>query len=229
MQIKFFAAAAVVSLLVAGNAGAVVGAAVGAGTDVGDVGNILDFTDSDTFSGRVPTSRQPITGTFAGTGFSITASGRLNFTERAVGDTCPRTILDCDQDGVGVGDDEITGRGVNRQEWIAITFDRPVAIDQIILLDLFIGNRGTERAVINGTSYGAVERLGGGNSGALFIDFDQTVGQLVFAATRFPGDNGNNDYAIGGITAPVPLPASVLMLLGALGGLSYIGRRRGAG
>ena len=128
----------------------------------------------------------------------------------------------------GIGDDEITGRGANNQEWIAITFDKAVSIGQIVLLDLFTGSRGTEQATVNGVSYNAVEKSGGGSSGTLVIEFDQTVEQLVFSARKFAGDDGDNDYALGGITAAVPLPASVLMLFGALGGLGFIGRRRGA-
>lgn len=218
MMMKIVAAAVAASLLFVGNAAAVV--------SVGDVGDSLDFTDNDIFTGIVATTQQPIIGTFGGAGFSITASGGMNFGESSVGTTCPVAILDCGQDGVGVGDDEITGSGAINQESITITFDRAVSVGQIVLLDLFIGSRGTERATINGMTFRAVETLGGGRSGTLVIDFNQRVSQLVFSAAHFAGDDGGNDYAIGGVTAAIPLPATILMLFAALAGFGLVGRRR---
>lgn len=41
-----------------------------------------------------------------------------------------------------------------------------------------------------------------------------------------PGGRGDIDFSIK--VEPIPLPASVLMLVGALGGLAFIGRRRSA-
>jgi hypothetical protein len=39
---------------------------------------------------------------------------------------------------------------------------------------------------------------------------------------------GNIDFSVVGSTQVIPLPASVLMLVGALGGLAFIGRKRSA-
>jgi hypothetical protein len=222
MKMTIAAAAAAAALMFAGSAGA------GAVVSVGDVGDVLDFTDNGRFSGLVSTAQQPITGTFGGAGFSITSSGKLNFSETAVGTTCPVAILDCEHDGVGVSDDEITGGSGSGQESITITFGRAVTVGQIILLDLFIGNRGAEQAIINGLTFTAVETLGGGRSGTRIIDFNRTVSQLVFSAAKFAGDDGTNDYAIGGVTAVVPLPPTILLLFAALAGIGIAGRRRSA-
>jgi hypothetical protein len=202
-----------------------------AATNVGAInGNLLDFTDNSVFSGQYTGSNPKIEGTFAGTTFGITASGTINFTELGVvGNTCPSGVLACDQDGLGIDNDEITGLAVG--EKLVIDFGSAIPITQIYLLDLFQGiendDSTREEARINGVTYYAEALKGGGNSGLKVINFlvPLVTNKLTFTARQFAADDNTNDYAIAAIST-VPLPASALLLLGALGGLGVVGRRR---
>lgn len=205
-----------------------------AAVDVGAInGNILDFTDNSVFSGQYGGANPKITGTFAGgTSFDISSSGTINFTEvGVVGNTCPSSVLACDQDGLGVQDDEITGLAVG--ETVTINFGASIPITQIYLLDLFQGIENDpstrEEALINGVTYFAEALKGGGNSGLRVINFvaPLVTNQLTFAARQFAGDDTTNDYAIAAVST-IPLPASALLLLGGLGGLGVVGGRRRA-
>jgi hypothetical protein len=218
MRVKLATVTTAAFLLFAGQAAAA--------TYVGNVGNLMDFTDSGFFSGTVSTGQQPITGIFGGSGFQITASGALNFSETDISGACP-SVLACNQDGVGVLDDEITLLKA-KSEQITIDFlGVSKFIDKIYLFDLFWKNDANfEVAQINGMQYAATAALG--TSGLRIIDFNKSVTKLTFTAPAIANngyDNGDNDYAIAAIST-VPLPASALLLLGALGGLGAVGRRR---
>jgi len=81
---------------------------------------------------------------FGDLSFDVTATGgrlRLNTQERNNG-TC-LGILNCGIDGLGVGNDEISGKKKNQQE-LRIDFGRSVWINEIYFLDLFEG-RGTAK------------------------------------------------------------------------------------
>lgn len=215
MRVKLATVTTAAFLLYAGHAAAA--------TYVGNVGNLMDFTDNGVFSGTVSTGQQPITGIFGGSGFKITASGTLNFSEANISGGCP-SVLACDQDGVGVLDDEITLLKANSEKITIDFLGVTKFIDKIYLFDLFWKDSANfEVAQINGMQFAATAALG--TSGLRIINFNQNVTKLTFTAPAIANnnyDNGNNDYAIAAIST-VPLPASVLMLLSAFGGLGAIG------
>ncbi|MEL6913684.1 MAG: hypothetical protein AAFP13_04220 [Pseudomonadota bacterium] len=81
----------------------------------------------------------------------------------------------------------------------------------------------------------------GNQLGQIVMTGENELGRATFLSERivrgdsifidFNGETGSPDYASGGVDnltfAAVPLPASVLLLFGALGGLFALGRRRG--
>ena len=84
----------------------------------------------------------PLFGTLA---FDVTATGgklRHNKQERRNGDCLG--ILDCGIDGLGVGNDEITGKKKNAQS-IQVDFGRSVWINELYFLDLFGGKDDDDR------------------------------------------------------------------------------------
>lgn len=74
--------------------------------------------------------------------------------------------------------------------------------------------------------------LANGNALAILIDFGQAVSTAQITLGNYSRSGGNtyklNDgFSIDGIqVAPVPLPASMLLLGAAIGGLGWIGRRK---
>ena len=90
---------------------------------------------------------------FGDLGFDITATGgrlTLNTNERNNGSCLG--LLDCGIDGLGVGNDEISGKKKKQQE-LRIDFGRSVWINEIYFLDLFEGrgsaNRPGESATVD--------------------------------------------------------------------------------
>lgn len=225
MHMKLVALATAALLLHGSHAAAVA-------VNVGNIGNLMDFTDNTVFNVNVGKNNQPITGVFGGSDFAISASGKLNFAEKTISGACPAALA-CGQDGVGVNDDEITHLK-SGSEWIVIDFlGMSKFIEKIYLLDLFRkDNTNFEVADINGVQYAATAAKG--TAGFAIIDFNKSVTKLIFTAPGLMNnkyDNGNNDYAVAAIStavSSVPVPASVLMLLSAVGGLGFMGRWRKA-
>ncbi len=171
----------------------------------------------------------------------------------------------CDIDGIGIGDDEITGTN-KRHESVSISFDRSVWIDELFFLDIFKGRNSSksgERATVDlfdsndvltstltlgffnsddldatGATFGAGEDISTGSGGFLafqtqdgsFADRVIQAQKLVFTALKISGDNGNNDYAVAGLSVadvtPVPVPAALPLMLAGLAGFGLLARRK---
>jgi hypothetical protein len=213
-------------------AGALASAALFAGATTADA-YVIDFTDAGTgSSGSI----------FHGTvSWTMTASGILNNSQSFDGNSAPSgTGLSFQTDGYGVGahDDEITNYANNKMEWIKVTFSAPVLVNAIAFLDLFQSKDGSSQevgqAAINGgfpiISLYANDIAGTGASGFVGASFAAISVTEIFFTVLSSNDNyGFADGALAGIgLAPVPVPAAGLLLLGGLGGLAAVRRRRKA-
>ncbi|MGB3313959.1 MAG: VPLPA-CTERM sorting domain-containing protein [Albidovulum sp.] len=171
--------------------------------------------------------------------WDMTASGVLNNSQSFDGNVAPTgTGLSFETDGYGVGahDDEITNYANNKMEWIKVTFSAPVLVNAIAFLDLFQApdrsSMEVGQASINGgspiISLYATDIAGTGAPGFVGASFAAISVTEIFFTVLSSNDNyGFADGALAGIgLAPVPVPAAGLMLLGGLGGLAALRRRR---
>lgn len=193
---------------------------------------LIDFTNSG-----VATVNPANVATGAGIGGGITwtltsTGGNLNDSE--AGPDC--SGIDCgplalDNDGFGITDDEASAP----RQFFTLTFSDTVTLTSLHFLDLFISrDEQTRESVV----------LGGDISGTVFADTifrtDDLVGynvaSVLATGTTFTFTPGNDNDAIGAAdfafaafeVAPIPLPAGVLLLGGALAGLGAYGRRKTA-
>ncbi|MGI1671894.1 MAG: VPLPA-CTERM sorting domain-containing protein [Neptuniibacter sp.] len=203
---------------------------------------LLDFTDLDVLDALSK----------SGSGTSTTYSGLIDnvaFTLSATGGTlkkhndskydgssyigCQATggPLKCDKDGLGVDNDEITGYSDQAaKEKIIISFAKPVSISDFYFLDLYKGSQQeTAKVTINGLTYGlnASATSGDGGFGGLSLLTPLITDQIVFAAPFKIGDDGNNDFAVAGLSlTPVPLPAAAWLFVSGLAGVAWLRRRK---
>lgn len=215
-------------------AGAVTGAVLSLGAVAANAYTI-DFTDSGTGT----------TGTLFGgsVNWTMTASGILNNSQAFDGISTPATSasgLSFQTDGYGVGraDDEITTFPNGRQEWIRVAFSTPVLVNALYFLDLFIAPNGSSQEIAVATMNGgfpvvninAVDVFNRANGGFASTTFAPILASEIFFTVLSSNDSvGFADGALAGIgIAPVPVPAAGLLLLGGLGGLAALKRRRKA-
>ena len=211
-------------------AGALASLALFAGASAADA-YVIDFTDAGT-----GTSGSIFNNTVS---WTMTASGVLNNSQSYDGSSTPSgTGLSFQTDGYGVGarDDEITTYANNKMEWIKVTFSAPVLVDAIMFLDLFQTPDGSSREVGQATFNGgssiislvATDIAGTGAPGFVGASFAAvSVTEILFTVLSSNDQYGFADGALAGIgLAPVPVPAAGLMLLGGLGGLAALRRRR---
>ncbi|MEP2473676.1 MULTISPECIES: VPLPA-CTERM sorting domain-containing protein [Rhodobacterales] len=205
--------------------------ALGAGT-VGASAALLDFTSTASYDVQ---SDALASGTINGIGWTLTPSGGdLTFTTPG-----PGSIGDLvgDNDGIGVDDDEIT---LSPAESVTLTFDKAIRVTGLYFLDLFISSDGavTESAVVSSNGSAILELFATENEPGFGLgDFTELAGDFVsFTGTSFTFTVGNDndnvgkaDFALAGIEiAPIPLPAGILLLGTALGGLGIARRRKKA-
>ncbi len=180
----------------------------------------LDFTEA-AFIGT--------NGSVAGTTYSITSNGALNWFESQDGSTC--VGLACVRDGLGVGDDEITIGG----EYVRIDFGQMVRVTGFAFLDLFSSFNGNnrERAVV---TYGSgsmffdslLSETPSGDSGFLAAyGLDIVTDYLIFTAGGTNDNFGQDDYALAAVNvSAVPLPPALIMFGAAMGGIGFLARKR---
>ncbi len=209
--------------------GAVLGAAIFGGAAAANAA-VIDFTSASTgASGSVG----------GGVTWTMTSSSYLNNAQLFDGNAVPTgTGLSFERDGygVGVGDDEITST-LGSQEWIDVTFSEAVQINAFYFLDLFKSRDGSSievgQATVDGTqvfSLAATDVAGSGAAGFVAATFAPIWATVVRFTVLTSNDGlGLADGALAGIgLAAVPVPAAGMMLLGGLGGLAALRRRRKA-
>jgi hypothetical protein len=171
--------------------------------------------------------------------WKMTASGPLNNSQAFDGNTKPvGSGLSFQSDGYGVGlmDDEIT-TSPKAQEWIKVVFSAPVLVDAIYFLDLFVAKDLSSlevgQATIDGGSPVSIfatdiaGKKGPGFAAAIFAPIYASVIQFTVLSSN--DQYGFADGALAGIgIAPVPVPAAGLLMLGGLGGLVAMRRRKKA-
>jgi len=197
-------------------------AALTMGTALGANAALIDFT--------APSAGAIAGNVINGAGWTLEGfGGQLNYANNAPG--AAASPLAGNNDGLGIADDEATS---GQSQFYTITFDRAVTITGLYFLDLFIdpNNGVAEQAVVTGDAAGAFDALVDTSSDA--FGFAEYTG-LALAGTTFTftpantNDNlGDPDFALAGITfetAPIPLPAGVVLLGGALAGLGFARRK----
>lgn len=192
---------------------------------------VIDFTDSSIYTSQ---SGSSATGSVGGIGFTISASGgALTFTPG------PGAVngLVGDYDGIGIGDDEI-GAG----EYLTIIFDKPIKLTSASFLDLFTsfkGNGDAEHAVLYDgvppapgnfvATFQATETYVFGGFGFGSFAVSAMGDTFTFDIGEGNDDEGVGDFALAALSvqlAAIPLPASALLLGGAIGGFGLVAARR---
>ncbi len=175
--------------------------------------------------------------------WDMTASGVLNNSQAFDGKATAATnasglAFDTDGYGVGAKDDEITTFPNGKQEWIRVSFSAPVLVDALYFLDLFVAKDGSSREVAMGSINGgfpivsiyATDVIGNKRAGFASATFAPILVSDIFFTIMSTNDSvGFADGALAGIgLAPVPVPAAGLLLLGGLGGIAALRRKRKA-
>jgi hypothetical protein len=147
------------------------------------------------------------------------------------------TLLECNNDGIGVGDDEVT----YHSERVLVTFSELVNITAIHLFDLFgwnddgVGNLPeTANVQFNRPSYSSTTWVLTGSDapstpGAITTGYATRSGLItgVKSIEFFAGLPRNSDFAIAGIEfVSVPEPGTLARLGAGLAAAGFFGRRR---
>lgn len=174
-----------------------------------------------------------LTGSVGSIDWTLTSSrGEIRAPEAC---TSPVPELACVNDGLGISGSEISG---NSKDYIQIVFSRNVALVATWFLDLFIARDGSNAEIAyvsKGTPSGVpdvtvvADKVYPGGNGYRKAEGFRLIGTTFsFFVDPDGNDNlGRPDAALAAVEiAPVPLPAAGMLMLGALGGLAVLNRRR---
>lgn len=191
------------------------------GSAIAAQAGLIDFTDPSTYT----ISGNTGSGSVGDFNYTIESIGG-NLTRRADGPGATGPLVG-DTDGLGIRDDEISFPA----ESLTITFDRMVQINRILTLDLFLDRQPDEvdeGFTVNGGSPFLAQANASEGDTVGFGDFGglSLIGtSFTFEAIATNDNRGAPDFALAGLNvAPVPLPAGVLLLGGALAGLGFARR-----
>jgi hypothetical protein len=113
-------------------------------------------------------------------------------------------------DGLGIGDDEITQGGSER---LRVAFAAPVTLNTIKITDLFLkegptGQPEVGKYSLNGGAFTAFPSVGGSNGALTLNIFTPGITSIVFKSSN----DHWSDYSVKGLTYSVPEPSSLLLL-----------------
>ena len=182
---------------------------------------LIDFTDNTTgFSGSI--------GLIS---WTLTGSSAPNTNEG--GPSSSIGVLLGDNDGVGIGDDEITYGG----EYLTLNFSEQVTLTAAYYLDLFIAPEIQDFEVANitiGSAPGAADASA--NADDVFqngwgyrelTNLGLFGSSFTFWAGGGNDNRGSADFALAAVDiSPVPLPAGLVLLGTALAGFGALRRKR---
>jgi hypothetical protein len=216
---------------------------------VGNAATLVDFTNSaDWTSGQ--TSRDYGNGvnvTVTATGGALTVTNPYDGGTAAGSCAGPGKVLACNQDGLGIIDDEVTGVSgtANLNESLLLTFQTPVDIGNLYFLDVFKAPASTGVTALNGVSAGesVLFDVNGVFAGELFAQaayaslggyLSATVSLLNVSTIRFYAglgkDDGSADFALAALSlTPVPVPAALPLFATGIAAVAYAGRRKRKG
>lgn len=219
--------------------------------------SVWTIVDGTTDTDGTPASAV-LEATFGGVTVTLTSTGgNLNNLED-VADSglglCDGT-LDCDFDGFGVGTGA-PGDEVGPNQTIKVTFSESVTVTDIYVLDMFfaegeVSQEGATADFTNGNIFdlGADETFSTAGNGDASFDLsdgsqytvdtgsagDQLTTMIVFSNLDGNDGNGVGDFALAGIEFtvdedpnPIPVPATLPLLLSGIAGLALYRRRRAA-
>ncbi len=186
---------------------------------------VIDFTSAET----------GLSGTADGVTWTVTAStGVANNTQAFDGASMPASSLGLafEQDGLGIVDDE-----VGLTETLTLMFSEPVRFVSYAVLDLFANVRDVATGevamlTVDGTDYDLSFVAGAiGGYAELLLPVDVIASVISFTVRNSNDNLGVADAAFAAVSfetlpAPVPVPASALMLIAGLGGIAALRRKR---
>jgi len=196
---------------------------------------LIDFTDTN-FIGGLTSVSNGFEGNIDGIVFTLTSTdGTVNFKENYAGNSTGCSILECDKDGAGINNDEISG-GVNVTQTMTLLFDTEVAISSFYFLDLYkrpdydTSNRAEQATItIDDVLFETVLATGlSGDGGFASLENVLAIGtKFEFTAAIDPlfWDDRDNDYALAGVeVSAVPLPAAVWLFGSVIAGFAGFSR-----
>lgn len=220
----------------------------------GQAASLADFTvDNSTLSGMFD-GNAIVGSVLDGVDYTLTwnpSSANIN-RDDVTGNTCvPASPLACKRDGLGIGDDEISGGLGENAESITIEFTEDVRLDTLYFLDLFDGSGSNQEVayiLYDGSwqgrdlSYAEAREPHTGmgsssNSGYLAHAVGLVVSRVYIRAINsgdasWNDDLGRTDFALAGFsvsappTSEVPLPGAAWLMLSVLGSAGWLRRRR---